>query len=95
MTAGYPNVREHRFSHMQLDGGTTAARAFKNHPDTLGHFSFHPQLPTYYLCAIDTNGYEWMVWMGTEIEDGRAFFNEHKRAYGVCELVDFSAGGRA
>ncbi len=83
------------WSHMQLDGGTTAPRVFKSPPYVGGHHEFHPTVPMYYLVIRDTEGWEYMAWIGTDHLEGLAFAEQCRGWYGVEELVDLTVCGTA
>ncbi|WP_439625922.1 hypothetical protein [Shinella sp.] len=81
------------YQYFQLDAGSDEMRVFNSRPGFSGKLAFIPNAPTFYLTAIDTEGYEHLIEIFADRDAALAAADGNWQAYGVKGLHDQTMPG--
>ena len=81
------------YRYFQLDASDGEMRVFNSRPGIRGKLAFIPDAPTFYLIAIDTDGYEHLLDIFDNRDASLAAADENWQTYGVKGLHDQTIPG--
>lgn len=81
------------YRYFQLDASDGEMRIFNSRPGIRGKLAFIPDAPTFYLIAIDTDGYEHLLDIFDNRDAALAAADENWQTYGVKGLHDQTIPG--